>query len=369
MNKYHNYLLNDLSSDRETLVELLTSQDPILRETLFDKAVMVRNQHAGNKIYFRGLIEYSNKCNKDCKYCGIRVDNTTTSRYTMTDNEVIEAARFAWNNHLGSVVIQSGERSDKDFITKITSLLERIREATNDELKVTLSCGEQTEETFRTWFKAGGSRYLLRIETSNSGLFETLHPSDGKHLFKTRLRALESLKKTGYQTGTGVMIGLPGQTAEMLAMDLTFFKNFNVDMVGMGPYLETEGSNMNDAANQWNQEERLELSLRMIAILRLLMKDINIAASTALQVIDPEARLAAINCGANVLMPNITPLQYRESYQLYNNKPGLAMDGAQNVHYWEEQIKRTGCLPAWDEAGDPLHYYNRTKKYESELIQ
>lgn len=370
MNKYHDYLLNDLSSDRETLVELLTTKDPLLRKALFEKAEKARNLCSGNKIYFRGLIEYSNKCNKDCKYCGIRTNYHEVTRYTMTDDEVVNAALFAWKNHLGSVVLQSGERNDKDFIKKITSLIERIQNATNNELEITLSCGEQTEETLQTWYNAGSHRYLLRIETSNSGLFESLHPSDGKHLFRTRLRALESLKKTGFITGTGVMIGLPGQTTEMLAMDLAFFKNFNVDMVGMGPYLETEGSAMDDSCNQWNQKERLELSFRMIAILRLLMKDINIAASTALQAIDPEARTTAILCGANVLMPNITPLQYRESYQLYDHKPGLSMDGAQNINYWEKQLLSTGCRPAWDETGNPQHYYNRQSKQEKkEIIQ
>lgn len=366
MNNYYQYLLNDLSCDRETLVELLTDPDTELRTALFRQAALVRNRETGNKVFFRGLIEYSNQCSKDCKYCGIRVSNPVVDRYALSDEEVIEAAVFAWKSRLGSVVLQSGERSDRAFIHKITHLLERIQEATNGELKVTLSCGEQTEETFRTWFQAGGTRYLLRIETSNSGLFESLHPVDGKHLFRTRLKALESLKKTGYQTGTGVMIGLPGQTAEMLALDLAFFKNFNVDMVGMGPYLETEGSDMDDRSNLWSLNERLELSLRMVALLRLLMKDVNIAASTALQAIDPDARIEAIRCGANVLMPNITPLKYRENYQLYNNKPGLTVDGAQNIKYWEEQLKNTECIPAWDEAGDPLHFQHRNYKTEKQ---
>ncbi len=368
MNHYHEYLLKDLSGDRETLIELLSTRDAELRDAIFTKAVNLRNLHAGNKIYFRGLIEYSNKCSKDCHYCGIRACNPTIERYELNEAEVIEAAQFAWKNRLGSVVIQSGERSDKTFVKKISSLLEAIRFTTYGELKVTLSCGEQSEETFREWYEAGADRYLLRIETSNVGLFEQLHPTDGKHLFKTRLRALESLKRVGYQTGTGVMIGIPGQTTEMLANDLIFFRNFNVDMVGMGPYLETSDSVMNDVANTFRPAERLELSLRMIALLRILMKDINIAASTALQAIEPSARLAALNCGANVLMPNITPLQYRESYQLYNNKPGLTMDAEDNLRYWEEQLLQTGCSPAWDEHGDPMHYQHRTKKSNDQKI-
>ncbi len=356
MDRYHNFLLDDLSSDRETLVEFLTNPDPGIREALFTRAREVRDDVCGRKVFFRGLVEYSNRCIKDCKYCGIRSHYTSVERYAMTTEEVVDAAVFAWKSKLGSIVLQSGERADKDFIRTITHLLEKIQKATNGEIDVTLSCGEQTEETFRSWFEAGAARYLLRIESSHIGLFESLHPSDGKHLFRSRLRALESLKKCNYQTGTGVMIGLPGQTTEMLAMDLAFFKNFNVDMVGMGPYLETEGSLMDDRGNKWNIMQRLELSLRMIALLRLLMNDINIAASTALQAIVPEARTEAIRCGANVLMPNITPLKYRDSYQLYDNKPGLTMDGAGNLAYWQEQLKDTGCEPAWDEKGTSLHY-------------
>lgn len=362
MDRYHNFLLDDLSSDRDTLVEFLTNPEPGLRKALIARARMVRDEVCGPRVFFRGLIEYSNNCSKDCKYCGIRSHYHGVQRYTLREEEVIDAAVFAWKNRLGSIVLQSGERSDKAFIDTITHLLEKIQKATEGALDVTLSCGEQTEETYRTWYSAGAARYLLRIETSNIGLFESLHPADGRHLFRDRLRALEALKKCNYQTGTGVMIGLPGQTAEMLAMDLAFFKNFNVDMVGMGPYLETEGSLMDDSSNMWDVKQRLELSLRMIALLRLLMKDINIAASTALQAILPEARTEAINCGANVLMPNITPLQYRDSYQLYDNKPGRTLDGAENLAYWEEELKTTGCEPAWDEKGTPLHYQKKNEK-------
>jgi biotin synthase len=360
-------MLEDLSCDRDTLVELLSSRDAELREALFSKAAKIRDKYTGKRIFFRGLIEYSNKCSKDCHYCGIRACNLKLTRYEMSRDEVLEAALFAWKNRLGSVVIQSGERSDKAFTSKMTSLLEDIREHTGGELKVTLSCGEQTEEVFRDWMDAGADRYLLRIETSNTGLFSQLHPDDGKHLFKSRLRALETLKKLGYQTGTGVMIGIPGQSMEMLAADLAFFRNFNVDMVGMGPYLETEGSLMDDSVNRFRPAERLELSLRMVALLRILMKDINIAASTALQAIEPSARLAALQCGANVLMPNITPLKYRDSYQLYNNKPGLLMDAAENIKYWEEQLKPTGCVPAWNEHGDPLHYTNKKTRQKNQM--
>lgn len=368
MKSYHKYLLNNIGSDRETLTELLTTKDTELRNAIFGEAELVRNLNVGNYFYFRGLIEFSNKCVRDCLYCGIRANCKSVYRYEMTEEEVLNAVDFAWKHNLGSVVIQSGERNDKEFILKIARILNLIRKRTNDEIKVTLSCGEQTEETFRYWLESGASRYLLRIETTNSNLFRKIHPCDGKHLFSTRLQALENLKKTGYQTGTGVMIGLPGQSIEMLASDLAFFKNFNVDMVGMGPYLEHNESPMTSSSEQkYNPSERLELSLRMIALLRLLMKNINIAASTALQSIDPEARVEALKCGANVIMPNITPLKYRYYYQLYENKPGMNIDGAENIAYWNTQMQKAGGFPAFKLSGDPKHFLLRKQRTQIAL--
>jgi biotin synthase len=315
----------------------------------------------GNKVYFRGLIEYSNKCSRNCHYCGIRCGNNNVVRYEMTRHEVLEAALFAHSQKMGSVVIQSGERNDSAFIKRIGELVESIRLLTYGDLKVTLSCGEQTEETYRYWRECGASRYLLRIETTNTELFKKLHPNDGNHLFSSRLRALGNLKKCGYQTGTGVMIGIPGQSLEMLAMDLVFFKNFNVDMIGMGPYIEHPDSCLpNAGTSNLSLKERLELSLRMIALLRLLMPDINITSATALQAIDEYARLEAINCGANVIMPNISPLTYRRNYLLYDHKPGLDVSATENISYWNQKIHEIHCNPAWSECGDPLHYYERT---------
>lgn len=357
MKNYHSYLLNELSCDRESISELLTTDSEELRSALFCKAESVRNSNTGNRVFLRGLIELSNQCSRDCHYCGIRAGNHKTRRYEMDHQEVMDCVSFAWDNRLRSVVIQSGERSDREFIRKIGQILNDIKKQYAGDMVVTLSCGEQSEETFKYWRECGASRYLLRIETSNTGLYERLHPADGKHSFRNRLKALETLKKLDYQTGSGVMIGVPGQTMEMLAMDLAFLRNFNVDMVGMGPYIEHQDAKLPpDPEINLSLHQRLELSLRMIALLRLLMPDINIAASTALQAIDADARLQAIRCGANVVMPNITPLKYREDYLLYDNKPGVKIDGAANLEYWNRILSSTACVPAWDEAGDPKHY-------------
>ena len=276
----------------------------------------------GNTVHLRGLIELSNICEKDCYYCGIRKSNSNVHRYSISDDEVLEAIQYAYDKSYGSVALQSGEIQSNAFTEKITRILQKTTKLSNGKLGVTLSCGEQTVETFRQWFEAGANRYLLRIETSNRELYKKLHPNDDIHRFERRLEALEMLKKTGYQTGTGVMIGLPFQTVENLADDLLFMKQFDIDMCGMGPYIEHHETPLYAYKDGLMPlKERFNLSLKMIAILRILMPDINIAATTALQTIEQNGRERAIQIGANVLMPNITPGKYRDNYFLYENKP------------------------------------------------
>ncbi|MBL7138476.1 MAG: [FeFe] hydrogenase H-cluster radical SAM maturase HydE, partial [Bacteroidales bacterium] len=245
---------------------------------LFERALEVKTETVGRKVYFRGLIEYSNRCFKNCYYCGIRSHNTRYLRYQLTDEEVIEAAVYAYRNRFASIVLQSGEDSTQKFITTIERLLREITGRTNHELHITLSLGEQQEETYRRWFDAGAHRYLLRIETSNRNLYQKLHPEDQFHDYDKRLEALQTLRRLGYQTGTGVMIGLPFQTMEDLADDLLFFKAVDIDMVGMGPYIEHEDTPLFQYRHQLlSLQERLELSLNMVAVLRIMMRDINIA--------------------------------------------------------------------------------------------
>ncbi len=291
-------------------------------QKLFTRTSQVKLQNVGNKVYLRGLIEMSNVCDKDCYYCGIRKSNSAVHRYVINEEEILEAVRFAYENGYGSVAIQSGELQSSAFTEKINRILQKTREISNGEIGVTLSCGEQTEETYRKWFESGAIRYLLRVETSNPELYRKLHPNTPKHSIEKRIEALETLKAIGYQTGTGVMIGLPFQTVEDLADDLLFMKNFNIVMCGMGPYIEHHQTPL----YQYKDEllplgKRLNLALKMVAILRLLMPDINIASTTALQSIEKNARMRAIQIGANVLMPNITPRKYRDDYFLYENKP------------------------------------------------
>ncbi len=348
--------------EKGELVRLLQSQGPD-RLKLFEKAKEVKATHVGNKVYFRGLIEYSNRCRKNCYYCGIRAGNKQYLRYRMTDAEVMEAVLFARENRYASIVIQSGEQSSKAFSSKIESLLKEIHRQTGGTLHVTLSLGEQTTETYRRWFDAGAHRYLLRIEVSNPELYRKLHPSSPIHAYHHRIDALTNLRNLGYQVGTGVMIGLPFQTTEDLADDLLFFRDFDVDMVGMGPYIEHAGTPLFKYRDQLLPlAERFDLALKMVALLRIRMTDINIAATTAMQTIDPQGREKALMVGANVIMPNLTPVKYREDYLLYENKPCLDEEAAECASCLEARIRMAGCEIGYGEWGDSKHFQARNEQ-------
>ncbi len=354
------------SLNKESLVLLLNSSGEE-KTRIFRKAAEIKAQYVGRVVYFRGLIEYSNRCKKDCFYCGVRTGNPLTNRYELTDDEVLEAARFAWENRYASIVIQSGERNDKAFIRKIGGLLKKIKQLSNNQLGITLSLGEQSEETYRYWFDCGAHRYLLRIETSNRELYGRLHPQNELHSFDKRLEALFNLKKAGYQAGTGVMIGLPFQTAEDLADDLIFFRNFDIDMAGMGPYIEHEHTPLYKYRDQLLPRiERFNLSLKMVALLRIIMKDINIAATTAMQAIDPQGREKALLAGANVIMPNLTPLKYRENYQLYEDKPCMDEEADDCRNCLEARIKMAGDTIGFDQWGDSRHFAARKQNLQGE---
>ncbi len=330
---------------------------------LFDKSSDIKQKHVGNKVYYRGLVEISNICKKDCFYCGIRRSNKNVSRYELSEKDILDAAKYAYDNKFGSIVLQGGERTDQKFIDKITYILQEIKNFSNGNLGVTLSLGEQSEEVYKTWKNAGAHRYLMRIEEINKDLYKKLHPNDDLHSFDTRLNILQSIQNIGYQTGTGVMIGLPFQTIEHLADDLLFFRDFDIDMVGMGPYIEHEDTPLYKHRNTIQPlKDRFFMSLKMVAILRILMKDINIAATTALQTIDPIGRERAIRIGANVLMPNITPGIVRKNYLLYENKPCVDENADDCLDCLEARLKLVNAEFAKNEWGDSKHFFNRIKQ-------
>jgi len=346
---------------KEDLICLLKA-DREEAKPIFEKAYQIKKEYVGTKVYYRGLIEFSNICSKDCYYCGIRLSNKNTNRYEIGEQYILDAAKFAYDNKYASVVLQSGERTDKVFVDKVDYLIKEIKKLSNNELGITISLGEQSEEVYKRWFDSGAHRYLLRIEASNRELYNKMHPQNSHHDFDKRMDALKTLKKIGYQAGTGVMVGLPFQTVEDLADDLIFFREFDIDMNGMGPFIEHEETPLWQYKDSlMSQKDRLFLTFKMIAVLRIMMKDINIAAATALQAIDPLGREKALKVGANIIMPNITPTVHRKNYQLYQNKPCIDEGAEDCTTCLEARINLAGDQVGYGEWGDSKHYKNKNK--------
>ncbi len=344
---------------KEELAAMITATGEN-RKLLFKKSAEVKDEYVGKKVHFRGLVEFSNICSKDCYYCGIRKSNKAVARYNLSDENILEAARFAFENNYGSLVLQGGELASPAFTDRIENLLEKIKELSGGSLGITLSLGEQTRETYERWMNAGAHRYLLRIESSNRDLYRKIHPDNELHDFDIRYKCLRDLQELGYQTGTGVMIGLPFQTTEHLVEDLLFMKEFDVDMVGMGPYIEHHETPLCKFRSELLPiQERFDLALNMIATLRILMKDINIAAATALQAIDPLGREKAIRVGANIIMPNVTPGLFRNDYALYENKPCTDEDPEQCMNCMDVRIQLADGEIGHGEWGDSRHYQKR----------
>lgn len=341
---------------RDGLAYLLNLKDEEDVRRLLEAAYRIKLKYVGPVVHFRGLIEFSNICKKDCFYCGIRKSNRNVVRYLMSEEEILEAARFAYESNYGSVVLQSGELEspmNTDFVEK---MVRAIKGLSNGRLGITLSVGEQNEETYRRWFAAGAHRYLLRIETSNETLYRHLHPKD--HSFPRRIGCLNLLKEIGYQVGTGVMIGLPGQTIEDLADDILFFEKMDVAMIGMGPYLVHKDTPLSLEVSSFDEmkERQLDLALKMIATTRLYLKDVNIASTTALQALAPTGREMGLKAGANIIMPNVTVTKYRSSYKLYDDKPCLDENATFCRSCLEQRIESIGETIGFNEWGDSPHF-------------
>lgn len=338
---------------------LLALEDPAACEALFRAAYEVKLREVGRGVYLRGLVETSNLCVRDCLYCGIRKSNRSVRRYELDLEEIVAGARLASEFGYGAAVLQGGERSDARFVELIAEAVRRIG-ALPEPPALTLSFGEQTLETYRLWREAGAVRYLLRIETSDPELYAALHPDSD---FQERKAALFRLREAGFQVGTGVMIGLPGQSIAMLARDVEFFRELDVDMIGMGPWLPHHETPLGIAhpGTPGEAERRLLLGLKMIAVTRLRLRDVNIAATTALQSISPaDGRERGILAGANVMMPNVGGLEHRADYTLYDGKAGMDENALESRRRLDESLERIGEFVRYGVPGTPLHYRRRT---------
>lgn len=346
---------------REDIVTLLRSDDDN-KNLLFKEASEVKKKYLGNTIYMRGLIEYSNLCGKNCLYCGVRKDNKKINRYTLSDDEVFGAAIAAREMGFGSITLQAGELDGQAHTDKIESLINTIRKLTDNALGITISMGEQSSEAYKRWFEAGADLYLLRIEASGKNLYERVHPDDGHHNYYIRHECLKMIQDTGYQTGVGIIVGLPHQTLYDLADDIIFMRDFDIDICGISPFIEhTDTPIGKGGSDTYFLDERFNLTLKMIAIMRIIMKDINIVSATAVRSIDPTGQEKAIRAGANIIMPNLTPIKYREGYKLYEPKPDAKEIDRNNVSGLNLELLpgETIGLGKW---GDTAHFQRRKNK-------
>ncbi len=345
---------------REELVRLLEIRRDDERQALFQAAYQVKKKHVGAVVYFRGLIEVSNKCQKDCLYCGIRHSNPHVERFSLTSAEIVAAARWAHANRYGSLVLQAGELQSDHHTEFISTVLRQLHDATNGELAVTLSMGEQKREVLRAWRQAGAHRYLLRLETTQTDLYQNFHPTD--HLWQARLQCLADLRSEGYQVGTGVMIGLPGQTSADLAADLLYIRDLDVDMIGMGPFIPHRDTPLANHLAGFDKAAGLDLGLKMLACARLLLPDANMAATTALQALDNQGRELGLRTGANIVMPNVTDPKHRRAYQLYDGKPSLDENSEQSRVGLEKRICSIGETIGYGQWGSSPRFMQRTAR-------
>ena len=297
--KTHNLTKNELT---------ILLQDNSINDELFKISDEVRKLNVGNDVHLRGLIEFSNICKCSCKYCGLRKDNTKLERYRLTPEEIINFAKKASEYGYKTVVLQSGE--DAYFSKEI--LIEILKEIKKYDLAITLSIGEKTYEEYKAYKEAGADRYLLRIETTDKELYKQMHPNMS---FENRVRCLRDLKKLGYEVGSGCLVGLPNQTIESLADDILFFKEIDADMIGIGPFIPNPNTPLNN-----EHGGSFELALKVMALTRLLLPTINIPATTAMETLNPNGRIIALQSGANVVMPNVTEGDYRRKYEIYPGK-------------------------------------------------
>lgn len=324
----------------------LRETHPAALEHLWERADRVRRTHVGDAVHLRGLIEISNHCVRQCLYCGIRGCAQDVTRYRMSANEILASARLAATLGYGTVVMQSGEDPGltRDFMADV---IRRIKTETG--LAITLSLGERADEELQAWHEAGADRYLLRFETTDPDLYARIHPNL-PGTASDRFAQLRRMRDMGYEIGTGVMVGIPGQTWDTLVSDIWAFRDYDMDMIGIGPFLPSPRTPLGgSAADRFRAaaEEQVpndELTtLKVVALTRLVCPDANIPSTTALATIDPEkGRELGLTRGANIVMPNVTPPEYRVLYEIYPGKAGLHETAEVLRHNLERRILAIG---------------------------
>lgn len=300
----------------EEILQALTQPQA---EDLFAAAREIRQRTKGNAVYLRGLIELASICDRDCLYCGMRHSNVQAHRYALNDETILDCAKLAQTQRFGTVVLQAGECATLWTRKRVAELIRRIKGETGQ--KVTLSLGERDFRDYEAWREAGADRYLLRFETSDLTLFKWIHPGAEKRPVHARIECLQRLREMGYEVGSGMMLGLPRQTLKSVVEDLQLIAELKLDMVGLGPYLADPQTPLDQCKERTEVPVSVDFTCRCYALVRHLLPNANIPSTTALSTLDPhQGRLRGLSSGANVFMPNLTPVDVREGYRIYPGK-------------------------------------------------
>ena len=346
MNNLVKKLIKNHSLSQTEYEQLIKNRNPEIAEILQNEAVRLRKQVYGNEVFLRGLIEISNYCKNGCYYCGINSANKECNRYRLTVDEILNCAVKGYKIGFRTIVLQGGE--DNYFTDEvICDLIKKIKKNC-PETAITLSLGERTKESYQKLFDAGADRYLLRHETADKAHYERLHPE--KMSFENRMNCLKNLKEIGFATGCGFMVGSPYQTEENLAKDLKFIEEFQPQMCGIGPFIPQKNTVF---ANE--EKGTAELTTYLLSIIRIIKPNILLPATTALNTIEEDGRVRGILSGANVIMPNLSPKNAREKYNLYDGKAITGEESAEEVKKLEKTMKEIGYKIVY-ERGDVREY-------------
>ncbi len=318
---------------KEDFVQLLSTYSDDDLKFAQNMARKTSLKYFGNKIYIRGLIEFTNICKQNCLYCGLRADNKNVSRYRLTKDDILECCRVGYDLGFRTFVLQGGE--DPHFKDEVVCDIVRSIKSEFPDCAVTLSIGEKSKATYQAFFDAGADRYLLRHETANPEHYSRLHPENLS--LASRRECLFNLKDIGFQTGCGFMVGSPYQTFKTLAEDLLFIHELQPQMVGIGPFIPHKDT-------PFGKEPRggLELTLFLLALVRIMQKNVLLPSTTALGTIHPQGREMGILSGANVVMPNLSPISVRKKYMLYDGKISTDEEAAEGVEALKERMKKIG---------------------------
>lgn len=320
---------------KEHLLDLLENMDEGSRDYLIAKAHETRQRFYGTRVFLRGLVEFTNFCRRNCIYCGIRAANKKIERYRLTFDEILAACEKGYTLGYRTFVLQGGEDNfytDERIVEVVTEIKSRF-----PACAVTLSIGEKDYDSYQKYYNAGADRYLLRHETASKRLYDSLHPEMS---YANRRQCLNNLKKIGYQVGAGFMVGLPGQTNEDFVADLEFLQELQPHMVGIGPFIPHKGTPLGKVAGG-----TAEQTVTLLAIIRLLLPEVLLPATTALGTIDPLGREKGLKAGANVVMPNLSPVEVRNKYALYDNKICTGEEAAECRQCIERRIVDAGFVP------------------------